>query len=553
MKPTEALPRAAPLPTQDGKGGWQKIFGLPLALTILFLALVFSPAMPPGARLAWTFAAVGDGLLAWQVFIWLSAARAGRQLQVEYRPVKSHYVQAMVQFCVYAYWGWYWRRVYAEAPLILAQIIFLYVFDALLSWSRGRAWRLGFGPFPIIFSTNLFMWFKDDWFIFQFLMIATGALAKEFIQWERGGRKTHIFNPSAFGLALFSLGLLVTGTSRYTWGLEIATTLARPQFIYIEIFLVGLVVQGFFGVTLVTLSATATLCIANLIYTHFTGLYFFVDANIPIAVFLGLHLLVTDPATSPRSNVGKAIFGMFYGLGIWVSYAILRRLGLPEFYDKLLVVPLLNLSVRMLDRVAGWEPLSRFGRWEATFGLRKLNGIHMGCWGLLFAVMLGTGFVEAPLPGASVASGQEAMSGTPANPLSPDLMIKMEVLLTHYGKDADLDSSLSVRLGFTRNNQQWVSRQIVQSIAAQPGVGHSFSVSRDGKEQDILIGLHTPTRLYVIRSHRDGTAAGEALVTDAKTGQTVPLGAAEAQACLNEEFGFWAHIADQLMAAAPKS
>jgi len=133
------------------------------------------------------------------------------------------------------------------------------------------------------------------------------------------------------------------------------------------------------------------------------------------------------------------------------------------------------------------------------------------------------------------------------------LMIKMEVLLTHYGKDADLDSSLSARLGLTRNNQQWVSRQIVQSIAAQPGVGHSFSVSRDGKEQDILIGLHTPTRLYVIRSHRDGTAAGEALVTDAKTGQTVPLGAAEAQACLNEEFGFWAHIADQLMAAAPKS
>ena len=133
---------------------------------------------------------------------------------------------------------------------------------------------LGFGPFPIIFSTNLFMWFMDDWFIFQFLMIATGALAKEFIQWDRAGRKCHIFNPSAFGLALFSLGLLVTGTSRYTWGLEIATTLARPHFIYLEIFLVGLIVQGFFGVTLVTLSATATLCISNLIYTHFAGAYF---------------------------------------------------------------------------------------------------------------------------------------------------------------------------------------------------------------------------------------------------------------------------------------
>jgi hypothetical protein len=462
----------------------------------------------------------------------------------------------MVQLCVYSYWGWYWRKVYAEAPLILAQILFLYVFDGLLSWSRGRAWRLGFGPFPIILSTNLFMWFRDDWYVFQFLMVATGALAKEFIRWERGGRKAHIFNPSAFGLALFSLVLLVTGTSGHTWGLEVATALARPRFIYLEIFLVGLIVQGFFGVTLVTLSATATLCVANLIYTHVTGLYFFVDANIPIAVFLGLHLLLTDPATSPRSNVGKAIFGMFYGLGIWVSYAILRRLGLPEFYDKLLVVPLLNLSVRLLDRAAGWEPLSRFGRWETGFGLRRLNWIHMGCWGVLFAVMLGTGFVEAPLPGASEAFGQDAMGGTGARGslLSVDLMRKMQGLLARIGKDVDLDAGLSARLGLSEDNQPWASRQMVESVAAQPGTGHSFSVSRDGREQDILIGLHTPTRLYVIRSHRDGTAvAGAALVTDAQTGRSVPLSAAEAQARLNEEFVFWAGFAGQLPATVPKS
>jgi hypothetical protein len=252
------------------------------------------------------------------------------------------------------------------------------------------------------------MWFRDDWFIFQFLMIATGALAKEFIKWDRGGRKTHIFNPSAFGLALFSLGLLLTGTSRYTWGLEIATTLARPHFIYIEIFLLGLIVQGFFGVTLVTLSAAATLCVANLIYTHVTGTYFFVDANITIAVFLGLHLLVTDPATSPKNDIGKAIFGILYGVGIWVTYGVLRHFGLADYYDKLLVVPLLNLSVRLLDRVAEWEPLSRFGRWETAFGPRRLNAIHMGCWTLLFTVMLGTGFVEGQQLAPPVAELRKA-------------------------------------------------------------------------------------------------------------------------------------------------
>jgi hypothetical protein len=85
-----------------------------------------------------------------------------------------------------------------------------------------------------------------------------------------------------------------------------------------------------------------------------------------------------------------------------VTYGILRRFGLADFYDKLLVVPLLNLSVRALDSMAAREPLSRFGRWETAFGLRRLNAIHMGCWGLLFMAMLGTGFVEGPPPGPAI-------------------------------------------------------------------------------------------------------------------------------------------------------
>jgi TPR repeat protein len=286
--------------------------------------------------------------------------------------------------------------------LILAQILFLYLFDALLTWSRGGKWRLGFGPLPIIFSTNFFLWFKDDWFIFQFLMVATGALGKQFVHWRRDGRITHVFNPSAFGLALFSFVLLATGTSHDTWGEDVATTLGMPYYIYAVIFLLGLIVQGLFGVTLMTLAATAALCVLNLIYTARTGVYFFVDSNIPIAVFLGLHLLVTDPSTSPRTNLGKAIFGALYGAGVWISYAILRDFGLPSFYDKLLVVPFLNLSVKMIDRCATLGVLGRFNRWEQAFGLRKLNLMHIGCWVLLFAAMLGTGFVEAPHPGASI-------------------------------------------------------------------------------------------------------------------------------------------------------
>ena len=76
--------------------------------------------------------------------------------------------------------------------------LFAYAFDALLAWSRRDTYTLGFGPFPIIFSTNLFLWFKPDWFYLQFLMMAVGFAAKELIRWNKDGRRVHIFNPSSF-------------------------------------------------------------------------------------------------------------------------------------------------------------------------------------------------------------------------------------------------------------------------------------------------------------------------------------------------------------------
>ena len=42
--------------------------------------------------------------------------------------------------------------------------------------------------------------FLGLWFLLQFVMLAVAALGKEFLRWQRDGRSTHIFNPSAFGL-----------------------------------------------------------------------------------------------------------------------------------------------------------------------------------------------------------------------------------------------------------------------------------------------------------------------------------------------------------------
>lgn len=376
----------------------------PLRLaTGVTLALAASPLLPrlhatPRLLLAVEGAAVVLALL--QLALRGRLARSPRTILTRVQASPVHYVQASMQGCVYAYWGWYWPEVYAHVPLIAAQLLFAYGLDMLVAWHRRDEWTLGFGPFPIIFSTNLFMWFRDDWFALQFAMVATGVLGKELVKWERDGRRTHVFNPSALSLFLFSLGLIATGTTHVTWGQDIAATLGLPPNIYLEVFLVGLVVQLLFSVTLVTLAATVALCAMNLGYTAATGTYHFLMTNVPIAVFLGLHLLVTDPATSPRTTFGKVIFGGLYGALAFALFGLFEALGVPTFYDKLLPVPILNLSVRRLDawsralaaRIAWLEPAN-------LIPAVRLNRATVAIWVALFVAIFGTGFLGREHPG----------------------------------------------------------------------------------------------------------------------------------------------------------
>ena len=386
----------------------RRVFLVPLALTLGLLLLSLTPRVADNARLAFAFWAATAGLVVWQgvLFARLSRTGASRGFQVVLRP--QHYLQALVQLTVFACWGWYWRPVYDFAGLLLAQLVFAYAFDLLLAWSRGERYVLGFGPFPIIFSTNLFLWFTDDWFYLQFLMVGAGFLGKAFVQWRREGRRTHIFNPSAFSLGLFSLVLIATGTSDLTWGQEIATTLTFVPTIYLLLFALGLVVMYFFRVTPVSGCAAAALFGLSALYGAATGVPYFIDSEIPAAVFLGLHLLVTDPSTSPRTRTGKAIFGALYGAGVFGLYSFLETVGAPTFYDKLLCVPLLNLSVPLIDRlVRSLESRPRFRRVAQT-PWATANPAHMAMWILFFIVMTATGRTDGRHRGDMLPFWQEA-------------------------------------------------------------------------------------------------------------------------------------------------
>lgn len=383
--PSPELPQAA-----AGIGLTPKFaLALPLALAACLAALGLLPSVRQYDVLTGSILGAAGVIVAWTALFFYIAGPRRRSLGLEIVLRQQHYLQACTQFSIMLYWGWYWREVYNSLPLIAAQLLFAYAFDMLLGWTQGKKYVLGFGPFPIIFSINLFLWFKPDWFYLQFLMVAVGFLAKTFITWEKNGQRTHVFNPSSFPLGLFSLGLILTGSTNISWGQEIAQTFEWPPYIRLWIFLVCLPGQFLFGVTTMTMSAVLAVFTFGMGYHAAFGTYYFVDAFMPAAVFLGMHLLFTDPSTSPRSELGRIMFGVLYGLGVVVLYGLLGEFGAPTFYDKLLAVPLMNMTIQLIDVAARSGVMRRFdpARLGRALSPRQRNLAYLAIWAVAFTIV----------------------------------------------------------------------------------------------------------------------------------------------------------------------
>jgi hypothetical protein len=401
---------AAPSALRSFQLSIAQAFALPFLFTAGLLAFALLERVRDNQRLWWSFVGAAAALLVWNAVLVASARRAHRTFAIEVSLRAQHYLQACAHTSIFLYWGWYWRPVYASYYLIIAQVIFAYAFDILLSWSRRDTYTLGFGPFPVVFSMNLFLWFRPDWFYLQFLMIGLGFAAKELIRWDKSGRRVHIFNPSSFALMAFSIGLLLTGTTDITWGKDIAVTQFYPPHMYLFLFLIGLPGQYLFGVTTMTMSAVTITYLWSAAYFAATGVYFFGDSYIPIAVFLGMHLLFTDPSTSPRSELGRIFFGVLYGAGVIALYQALGRAGLPPFYDKLLPVPILNVAIQSIDRAAR----SKLFRWidPANLGRslvgRRRNLAYICVWAMVFALMSAAHGLGDDQPGQWIPFWQQA-------------------------------------------------------------------------------------------------------------------------------------------------
>lgn len=409
-------PGAAPAATQQGqRWAWPglppgRALALPGGFTLALLLFGLLTPVRQHPELLRAFLGAGGALALWGGGLCLAARRSGRTLTLDVALHRHHWVQAIAQLSVLLYWGWHVRFVYAFVPLILAQLIFAYGIEALLTWSRRDRYTLGFGPFPVVFSINLFLWFRPEWFHWQFAMVAVGYLAKDLIRWTRDGRSAHIFNPSSFPLAVFALTLILTGTTEMTFGREIATSYSSPPYIYAVIFLAALPGQVLFGVARMTMPAVVTIYAISLLYFAGTGTYLFYDTHIPVPVFLGMHLLLTDPSTSPRSDLGRIMFGMLYAVLVVAGYVLLLSAGAPSYFDKLLPLPILNLMARRLDLFAASAPLawldpSRLGRtWKPV----RRNLVYVSVWVGIFAAMHAAQGVGDRHPGQFLPFWEEA-------------------------------------------------------------------------------------------------------------------------------------------------
>jgi len=180
----------------------------------------------------------------------------------------------------------------------------------------------------------------------------------------------------------------------------------------------------FFSITLVAGFAAAVLFGASALYSTVTGVPYFVDSEIPTAVFLGLHLLVTDPSTSPRTPPGKLLFGVLYGLGVFGLYGLLGALGAPTFYDKLLCVPLLNLSVRAIDRLVRAVQDAPWIRPGLEWGTARANLAHMALWAVFFGVMTSVGATDGTHRGDRLPFWEQACADGRRN--ACDRLVRLE-------------------------------------------------------------------------------------------------------------------------------
>ncbi|MBP48111.1 MAG: hypothetical protein CMH53_09265 [Myxococcales bacterium] len=281
----------------------------------------------------------------------------------------SHTIPVLVQSLLLGYWALHWAPLRDRLSTLIWLLPLGVALDFALSWKDKTGPRWSYAALPVVLSSTIYTNYPPEHGYWMALVIVVGLLSKKFLKVK--GR--HVFNPSAFGLAvlgyltLFDLAPLQ----------DMAHPFSSPPNMVEVLLCLALIVQLRLPVVLVTIGATAGLAIWALfqigldIIPGASGLNF-TPGWAPVMVVL--VLLLTDPATSPRTASGRLFFGALCGvlMGFWGD--LLLWLGHPDFFGKILSVPMANALVPWLDKLG-----ARVDE-RLTWLHRRHNAKHVAMW-----------------------------------------------------------------------------------------------------------------------------------------------------------------------------
>ena len=250
-------------------------------------------------------------------------------------------IQLCMHLCIFTFWGFFSSAVAKHFPLIIHQIAYVYLFYFVCCMLFNRPFVMSLSLIPMIFSINLFMWFYNDYFLFQYVLISLAILAKMFLTREVNGKRSHIFNPSAIVLMVVTVVVLALPNKDLVYGPQIGSMwLGLPHFDAF-IFLLACITLWTPNRYLISIGAVGLIILGDWYAETYLGMRLFAELARG-SVLLGCTLLITDPATSPENKYGQLLFGIAYGLSISIAFTIFSAMGWNTYYDKLFFVCLLN-------------------------------------------------------------------------------------------------------------------------------------------------------------------------------------------------------------------
>jgi hypothetical protein len=281
-----------------------------------------------------------------------------RKGRVSWEVRLPHLLPAAIQVALFAYWAVYWPIVRDHVPSLLVELLMAFAADAAFSFARFGSWRVGASPLPIVLSANLFAWFFTPGIVvFIVVAFASKALLR------RGGR--HVLNPSAAGLTVGGVCTAVA-PGVFAFGGVFHTMNTAPNLAELVV-LLALVPQLRFRILPVSIGAVLALWSTDN------------PTVLRPSVLLAVVLLATDPATIPRTDLGKLAFGAFVGFGIAGVSVFLRYVGVPDDFSKVMPIPVANALVPQFDAI-GSGIASRVGAFWRRAAERYARGPGIEAW-----------------------------------------------------------------------------------------------------------------------------------------------------------------------------